>query len=267
MLHKLMYVLLVFLLIIAGLNMRDLNHPVPPSTPKAKMKKVVFKNDFYSIKAYYPVEKLDKNKEIETFIKTAVDSKKEAWKIGGEIYQAEQELNKEFPDRGKRVYELLISYKKLESNKYNSVSYLFTIYEYTGGANGNIGVASFTFDRKGQVAIDDIIDFTNNNDIALSRILEAQVIKKYQNEGSNEASFKEMLSTGLGLAFLKEDFVTLDKEKCKCDGFFFGSNFMTFGLSDKGITFKFNKYQITPGVFGTPEIMLSWKVLEPYLIK
>ncbi|MFN5427086.1 MAG: RsiV family protein [Bacteroidota bacterium] len=55
------------------------------------------------------------------------------------------------------------------------------------------------------------------------------------------------------------------KEKCKCDGFFYGSNLQCFVIRDQGIGFVFGKYVVGPGSSGTPEILLDWNTLAPYL--
>jgi len=217
-------------------------------------------NDFYTISASYPNENLDKNKVMEQFVKYQVGQKKEEWKIGGEIYNEEQKISKEFPDRPKMKYEFNLSYKKYESSKFGTISYVFTTYEYTGGANGNIKVNTFTFNNDGQVLIDNILNFTdNNNDIALTRVLAEKALSN-----KDDSFVKDMLYTGLGLDYLKADGITLDKNKCNCDGFFFPSNFQNFIIKDEGMTFIFNKYQISAGVAGTPEISLDWKNLSPY---
>jgi len=217
-------------------------------------------NDFYTISALYPNEILDKNKVIEAFVKNEVNQKKEEWKIGGEVYNEEQKTSKEFPDRPKMKYEFNLSYKKYESSNLGTVSYVFTIYEYTGGANGNIRVNTFTFNNDGQVLIDNILNFTdNNNDIALTKILAEKAMSN-----KDDSFIKDMLYTGLGLDYLKSDGITIDKKKCDCDGFFFPSNFQNFFIKDKGITFIFNKYQISAGVAGTPEISMDWDSLSPY---
>lgn len=227
-----------------------------------KEKKIEDVNDFYSIKAVYPNESLDKNNTMRDIVMQKINEKKEAWKIGGDLYTQEQKIAKDFPDRPKMQYQYDISYKKYESLLYGTVSYVFTTYEFTGGANGNIAIDTFTFNKEGKVDVESVLNLaTDNNDIKLSRILADTAMADTQ-AGYN----KDMLYEGLGLAYLKADGKTLDVAKCHCDGFFFGSNFQHFIIIDEGIGFVFSKYQIAPGVLGTPEVMLPWEVVQDYTL-
>lgn len=230
------------------------------STPlNLEEKKVTDNNEFYEISAKYPVDSRDTAKDVETFVLYKVKEKQQDWKIGGEIYNEEKAITKLYPDRAKMVYIYDISYTAYESR--GTVSYVFTTYEFTGGAHGNSVVNTFTFNDEGKVEIEDILNLSeNNNDIKLSRIL-AKEIERSQ----GDMFIEDMMMDGLGLAYLKADGVTLDKEKCNCDGFFFGSNFQNFYLTDEGITFLFNQYQVAPGASGIVKATLDWETLKPYL--
>jgi hypothetical protein len=215
--------------------------------------------EFYRIAAAYPLDPGDRDSIMPRIINKLVEDKKEEWKTGGEAYLNEQKLTHEMPDRSMPRYELNIAYEAIESARYQSRSYLFRIFEYTGGANGNTRVMSFNYDADGRLTLEDILQTQDGKDIALSRLLADQALKDHPD--FNE----EMLMDGLGLSYLKEDGLTLDKEKCKCDGFLFASNLQHFVLLDEGIRFYFDKYQIAPGAFGTPVVLISWKQLEPFL--
>lgn len=234
--------------------------PITSNVSKVTEKKIEDKNEFYDISAIYPVDARDKDIAVEKFVTYKVNEKKEDWKIGGEAYIEEKKIEKDFPDRPKMQYQYSVTYKKYESTRWNTVSYVFTTYEYTGGANGNITINTFTFNDKGVMNIDSILDFSNYKDIALTKALADEIIK----EGGDQAS-PDMVLDGLGFSYLKEDGKTIDKSKCQCDGFFFPSNFQNFVVEDGGLRFFFNKYQIAPGSAGTPEIILPWKFLSPYL--
>lgn len=226
----------------------------------ANEKKITDKNDFYDIEATYPVEALDKNSVLENFVTSKVEEKKEQWKVGGEAYNEEKKIEKDFPDRPKMQYQYFISYKKYESKKWGTVSYAFTIYEFTGGANGNMTVTTFNFDGQGLVLIDNILDLsTNNNDIAVTKILRDKLLTR-------ENASSDMINEGLGLAYLKADGKTLDQKKCNCDGFFFPSNFQNFIVEDDGLRLIFNKYQVAPGSDGLPEVVLTYDSLKEYLL-
>ncbi len=223
-------------------------------------KKITDKNDFYDIEATYPVEVLDKNSVLENFVTSKVEEKKEMWKVGGEAYNEEKKIEKDFPDRPKMQYQYFISYKKYDSKKWGTVSYVFSMYEFTGGANGNMTVTTFTFDNQGLVLIDNILDLaTSNNDIAVTKILRDKLLTR-----ENAAS--DMINEGLGLSYLKADGKTLDQKKCDCDGFFFPSNFQNYVVEDDGLRLIFNKYQVAPGSDGLPEVVLTYDQLKEYLL-
>jgi hypothetical protein len=238
-----------------------LSVPTTSQVSKITEKKIEDKNDFYDISVTYPVDSRDKESAVEKFVTYKIDEKKSQWKIGGEAYLEEKKIESDFPDRPKMQYQYSITYKKYESKKFNTVSYLFTVYEFTGGANGNITVNTFTFDGKGAVTIDSVLDFNDGKDIVLSRVLAETLIKS---EGENAS--KDMVNDGLGLSYLKADGKTFDAQKCGCDGFFFGSNFQNFVIEDEGLRFIFNKYQVAPGASGLPEVVLPWNALKTFIV-
>ncbi|MFA5166379.1 MAG: DUF3298 domain-containing protein [Candidatus Paceibacterota bacterium] len=235
-------------------------------------KTLIAKTDFYDIKVIYPAEPLDKNGIMEQFVKQQIEQRKEDWKIGGPAYNDEKNIEKDFPDRPKMVYSLNIVYKKFTATNRGTVSYLFLIYEYTGGANGSEKVQTFTFNKNGQVAIESILDTSGYatmkgknkmpNDLALSYLLLEQA--------KNDKEIFPDINTvrdGLGLSYLKDDGITLDHKKCNCDGWLYASNLQNFVITDNGLTFYFDKLAITMGAAGSTAINLSWDELAPYLSK
>lgn len=217
-------------------------------------------NDFYTIDVRIPRESLDKENLMEKNINSIVDVKKEEWKIGGGVYTEEQNISIQFPDRPKIKYELNIKYDKYKSVSKDTASYVFKNYEFTGGAHGNTGLVTYTYDKNGLVDIQNILNLNDGKDIALTRVLESRLRTSSLGEDYNE----QMLTEGLGLAFLKKD-GTFDKVKCKCDGFNFASNFTNFVVLDEGIKFIFGQYQVGPYAVGFPEVVLTWEELGGYL--
>jgi|GEM_PF-518950 len=242
-----------------------------PAIVVPKEKSIVSATDFYDISAKYPTESLDRDGIMESFVKDQIAQREESWKDGGEAYETEKKIEKDFPDRSKMTYTLDISYQRFVSNVRDTVSYLFIIGEYTGGANGREIVQSFTFDKNGKVDLESLLDIAGSrpigqnsasvpNDISLSELLLAQAQK-------NPEQFPDldMVRTGLGLAYLGTDGVTLDHKKCGCDGFFYGSNLQNFVVTDDGLEFFFGKGDITIGAAGAVSIGISWSDLQPYL--
>ncbi|MDD5098954.1 MAG: DUF3298 domain-containing protein [Candidatus Colwellbacteria bacterium] len=244
-----------------GYKNEDEIKPPAISDYSVSEKSVEEMTDFYRITAKYPIDPLDKDGAIKEFIDYQVNQRKEDWKTGGEIHNQEKELEERFPDRPKMVYSMDIIYEKYVSEKMGTVSYVFTIGEYTGGANANARVQSFSLNQEGQIFIEDILDLANNyNDVNLSKTLLDKALSD-----SERFPVADIVEEGLGLAFLKDDDITFDQKKCSCDGFLFASNFQNFAITDDGIIFFFGKYQITIGASGVVDIVLSWSELAPYL--
>jgi hypothetical protein len=188
----------------------------PDAAPVTKTEKLEAHTSFYSIKAAYPDEKWDKVGAMKQYVTQLVDARKQSWSATSDAYKEELKLRKQFPDRPKMKYELNVTFEKSTNATFGTISYLFNVYEFTGGANGQNTVASFTWDKNGAVDLQSIL--------------------------------------------------SLNKAKCKCDGYFYGSNAMNFMLKDDGITFAYNEYAILPGSYGAPTVTLSWDAVQPLLV-
>lgn len=259
-------IILLFGIILAGLIIFEYRKYQNNENTQETVKKIENKTDFYTIEAEYPIEPLDKDQIIKQFVEQQVEQKKEDWKIGGEIYNNEKNIEKQFPDRHKMVYSMNIVFEKFLSAKMGTVSYLFKIGEYTGGANGEEKIQTFTFDKNGKVDLESVINISDYqgkvpNDIALSNLIFEQI-------KNNKEIFPDenVAKQGLGLDYLKADGITLDKKKCNCDGYFYGSNLQNFVIKDDGLSFYFDKGKITFRAAGTTEVVLDWTILKPYLI-
>lgn len=224
---------------------------------------VYIKNDFYSIYARYVNDEKDTKKEVESFIKNLVSTKQSEWKIGGVMYNGEQQVNKDFPDRTPTKYSLNISYNKSDSQKLGTISYVYNTYEFTGGAHGNTDVNTFSFKENKKVNIDNILNLENKNDIEISKLIAQKILN---NQDLKDYTSKDTVYDGLGLNYLnaKGEF---DKAKCDCDGFFYGSNLKNFIVTDSGLTFIMDKYQVAAGAAGNPEIVLTWSELSGFINK
>jgi hypothetical protein len=107
--------------------------------------------------------------------------------------------------------------------------------------------------------IQGILNFSNGNDLQLTKLL---ATKAATDTNTFSAA---MLNESFGLNFLKKDGVSLDTAKCKCNAFFFGSNLQCYVIRNEGIGFVFGKYVVGPGSSQTPEILLDWKTLAPFI--
>ncbi|MBC7981743.1 DUF3298 domain-containing protein [Candidatus Parcubacteria bacterium] len=214
-------------------------------------------NEFYVIEAHIPIEPRDKDNVMSKTMTDIVNARKEEWKIGGALYSEEKGTDKQYPDRPAMKYELGINYEKFVSKGKDTITYVFKNYQFTGGAHGGTGLKTYTFDAKGLVYIQNVLDLNRKNSIALTRILESK-LKSQLGEMYNE----QMLPEGLGLAYIKDDG---SFDKTKSDGFDFISNFEHFIILDDGIRFIFGQYQVAPYAAGMPEVVVSFEELAPYL--
>lgn len=263
-------ILVVLVIVLAGAGgywVLNKNKKTPPVTAPTTSKNVGAtlsdSNDFYSINVSYPSEPKDKEGIMKQFAEGLFNRTKEEWKIGGSVYQEEQDLAEQFPDRPKVKYERMMSFERYETGNSKMVSYVFDDYQFTGGAHGNNIIYTFSFDDKGQIKIDDLLNFDGGRDIKLSKALAQKVL---DNADLKDSTDKEMVYHGLGLDCLDANDV-FNGKLCLVDGFFYPSNFQSFVLSDNGITFIMQKYQVAAGVAGNPKIFFSWDELAPYLKK
>ncbi len=221
------------------------------STPQKiifEEKKIEESNEFYDIKVKYPKDYRDKKNIIEEKIISIVKQKQEEWKIGGELYNQEKDLSLKYTDRPIVKYELNIQYDKSFSEKNNVAGYIFKIYEFTGGAHGNTSITTYAFDENNLLSIDKYININEgSNAIKLTKILREK-LKKNLGEYVNT----EMLDQGLGLSMSNYDYKT---------------NFKNFIITDDGIRFLFEQYQVAPYSAGMQDVLLTWKELDEYLIK
>lgn len=218
-------------------------------------------NDFYTIKANYPIDTWDKSGETRQVVNIWINNAREDWKIGGEIYNNQKVLESKYPDMSKMQYELYIDYATATSQKLGTHSYILSKYEWTGGAHGMTSITTFNFNNNKRILIEDMVDL-NKYDIPLTKILKRYLISSIGKENLDE----NMMNRGLGLAFLDEN-DNFDQAKCGCDGFLFAANFQNFMILDEGIKFIMDTYQVGAGALGNPEAIIPWSELKPFLNK
>lgn len=233
-----------------------------PLTVPAEAVTLKDENEFYTISVTYPVETSDQGEVLKQFAESLFKEKQELWRLGGEAHQQELKLKEEFPDKSEPHYDFLLTYSTSTSAKLGTATYIFSGYEATGGANGNLTINTFTFGEHGELKIEDIIDFNKeSNDIALTKILAKKIA---EDESLASYTDTEMIEEGLGLDCLDEDEI-FDAEACQADGYFFPSNFMRFVPQDDGLIFIMDKYAVAAGVANTPEVPFTWDELLPFL--
>jgi Deacetylase PdaC/Protein of unknown function (DUF3298) len=197
--------------------------------------------DFYEIYATYPNEMRDKNSVMKKDITDIVKLKQQEWKTGGDLYNEEQKLKTQYPDRPSVKYELNIQYDKYESESKGTVSYVFKLYEFTGGAHGNTGLSTYTYDEKGLINVDKFLNLTDENSRALTSLLKEKLIVSLK-----DLYNPDMLNSGLSDIY---------------------TNFDNFVVLDEGIKFIFGQYQVAPYAAGQPEVLMSWGELKTFIKK
>lgn len=233
----------VFSFVIGCLGFQScINMNQTDTSAKQLVKQVIDSNANYVIKVNYPDEPQDKELIMKKWVDLKLSDKQFEWK------------NLTTP---KNEYQ--INYSVVSSDSSKTVSYIMNEYENTGGASGNQKVTSFSFRNNQLLDIQKILNFAGNNDIKLTRLLAEKASK--DTLLFSPAMYKE----SFGLNFLQKDGITLDKNKCKCDAFYFGSNLQCYVIRNEGIGFVFGKYVVGPGSSQTPEILLDWKTLEPFM--
>jgi len=215
----------------------------------------------YKIKVAYPI--VAGNDTIATYVLETVNA-----------FRVDASNSERFiPDSACHQYELDGQYKKVESITKGTVSYIYSMYQFTCGAHGNTAVSTFNFKIDGtSIGLEDIFIDTNGSDeiiIEMTRkILRPKLLTalaKNSNVPENEYP-TGMLDDGLGLSCFNENNVFM-KEKCepKESLFLFASNLSTFYITDEGIVFVYGQYQIAPYSSGVTEILVSWDEIGPYL--
>ena len=131
------------------------------------------------------------------------------------------------------------NYELTESKDY--ISIIFQIYEFTGGAHGNIRIKTLNYSKKGD------------------RVYLGSLFKP-------ESPYLEKLSE-ITRRKLKENFKDLDTAWIEDGTEAISSNFESFAITgaDNNLKIIFQPYQVGPWVIGTPEILIDKKELEGVL--
>lgn len=122
------------------------------------------------------------------------------------------------------------------------ISYVVTSYSYAGGAHGTNIIYNGVYDvaRTEPVRLADI--FSDLSLPLISNMIETQI--SIQNNGR---SIEDLKRTGILMA---ESHIEPTEN---------------FGISDLGMTWMYNTYEIAPYAVGSIEVLLSWRDLVPYI--
>lgn len=210
--------------------------------------------DFYILDTSYPNDPLDYDNEIATWAEDIITKTRNDWKVGGETWQAEQDLAKEFSDRPAMQYNMYIDYARYNSSKLGTVSYVMQNYDFTGGAHGNTAIKTFTFNESGSVNIADVLTLDETTTAKLTSLIKTKLMADI-----GDYTDADMLRDGLDCTFYKDSAEQLCNSSAVMD------NLQNFYITDEGVTFVFGQYQIAAYVAGMPEVTFTWSELAPFM--
>jgi hypothetical protein len=189
--------------------------------------------DFYSIDMKYPKDAL-----VAADAELFVFSKIEEFKNMFENFNDEDwEV---FNNSTSGKYGLGVDYEKKDSG-FGVVTYIFNTYEFTGGAHGNPGLSTFTYDSSGEkIAIEDVLKSDSQNIASLASMVQEKLSSSV--EGGIESLFLE----GLQPEYY---------------------NYKNFYFEGDNLVFLFPPYQAGPYVLGTLAVEVSVEELFGYMKK
>lgn len=183
-------------------------------------------NQYYAIEAAYPVTADPRiSDSFRTFITDQIAQFKEdtSWATDPSIDSASA-----------GSLSLNIDYKTQQSTTANT--YTFDIATYTGGAHGLLVTRTFNFDKNGKVI--NLADLFTNGEAGLKTIapfVQKEIEKKKINDDAQ---------------WVKEGTAPT------------AENYQAFTVSDAGITFTFDAYQVAPYSAGTQNILVPLSVFK-----
>jgi hypothetical protein len=182
-------------------------------------------NQYYTIDVTYPVTKdVAINDKFKAFVEDQIAQFKEdtAWVLDPAIESAAE-----------ATLSLTIDYREERST--HADNYIFTISTYTGGAHGLQITKTFAFDAVGtSIMQGDLFANPDTGLKAVATFVQKEIEKK-------KISDAEWIKDGAG--------ATPD-------------NYQSFIISDAGVTFIFDPYQVAPYAAGTQNILVPFTVFK-----
>ncbi len=190
-------------------------------------------DDFYNIKAEYPQF-------------TGADpafNKKIADLITGKIDAFKKDVKENFSATPTEPFDFIADWKPTQLND-QYISFVMTMYYFTGGAHGINEVSAFNYDVVNKKEIT-ISDFSNSSEENLQKLSDLAIQKAIfyleTNVGSVDGSMKKWVEEGAGPKW---------------------ENFKDFNFKDGSMIVYFQQYQVAAGAVGPVTITLSKNILE-----
>lgn len=202
---------------------------IPAATPWASVeveKKLINEsNQYYTIDAAYPVTKDERiTVQLKGFVEEQIAAFKDdtSWVTDPSIESASE-----------GSLSLDINYR--EDRSTHADTYIFSIVTYTGGAHGLQVTRTFAFDEAGKAI--GVTDLFTNGEAGLKTVA-TFVQKEITKKNISDASW---IAEGAAAS---------------------AENYQTFVISDTGVTFVFDPYQVAPYAAGTQNILVPLSVFK-----
>ncbi len=192
---------------------------------EVKKETIAEENQYYSISVAYPVTNDERiNAQFKTFAQDQIATFKDdtSWAMDPSIDSASE-----------GSLSLDVDYR--EDRSTNADTYIFSIVTYTGGAHGLQVTRTFAFDQNGKAI--GIKDLFTNGEAGLKTI----------------ATFVQKEITKKNIS---------DAEWIKDGAAGTTENYQNFVISDTGVTFIFDAYQVAPYAAGTQSILVPTSVFK-----
>ncbi|MFH1401856.1 MAG: DUF3298 and DUF4163 domain-containing protein [Parcubacteria group bacterium] len=203
-------------------------------------------DSFYNIKADWPqftkVEAVF-NEKISGFIEEKVDAFKKDAKDSWDARNATLLPGEELSANPQEPFDFIADWKARQVNdKY--VSFVMTMYYFTGGAHGINEVSAFNYDvaSKKEITTSGFFNSSEENLQKLSDLAIREVVSHLENNaGSVDESMKAWVEEGAGPDW---------------------ENFKNFNFDNSSMVIYFQQYQVAAGAFGPITITLFKDALE-----
>jgi hypothetical protein len=207
-------------------------------------------DSFYDIKANYPQftgADASFNKKVADLISQKIDTFKQDAKDYQEARKATAAPGEIISDNPEEPFDFISDWSQTQLNdKY--ISFVITMYYFSGGAHGNEEVFAFNYDVKNQkeITINDFLAALDEKLQKLSSLAIQKIISQLtESAGGIDNSMKAWVKEGAGAKW---------------------DNFKNFNFTNDSLMIYFQKYQVAAGVFGPITIVLPKSELEQNLI-
>lgn len=208
----------------------------------AETKSIKEENDFFGIFVEYPQFKLadsDFNKKIEDLVKNSLeDFKKNSqdnFKAINDTMPA-GEKKSEYPEL---PFSFDCGWDEVQSNQ-DYISFVLSIYSFSGGAHGASAVFGFNYDvkNKKEITIESLLD---NSQANLEKLVTIARKITYDQLKSQEAFAQDMAEQGTAPVF---------------------ENYKNFNFDQNNLIIYFQRYQVSFGAAGEITIKIPYSELE-----